>query len=243
VNGLRFALGMLTIFPVRVSQVDRATARSAMLWAPAVGALIGTCQGAVFLIFAHTGDLLPAALAVAAGAVLTRALHLDGLADVADGLGSGKPAPEALEIMKRSDIGPFGVVTLLLTLLIQVAALTSLPHPALTLVIAAATGRLAITWACTTGVPPARPNGLGAMVAKTVPERLAAALTLTLALCSAAAALSYKPAIAIAGALIAAHLFRHHLIRRLGGITGDVLGSLTELSTTATLVILTLVST
>lgn len=241
-NGLRLALGMLTIFPVRVSHVDRATARSAMLWAPAVGVLVGSCQGAVFLLFTDTGDLLPAALAVGTGAVLTRALHLDGLADVADGLGSGKPAREALEIMKRSDIGPFGVVTLLFTLLIQVGALVSTPHPALALVIAAATGRLAITWACTTGVPPARPDGLGAMVAETVPSRLAAALTLTLALCSAAA-LSYEPVIAIAGALIATHLFRRHLIRRLGGVTGDVLGSLTELSTTTTLVILTLVST
>lgn len=239
-NGLRFALGMLTIFPVRVSQVDRATARFAMLWAPAVGALIGACQAIVFLLFAKTGGLLPAALAVGAGAVLTRALHLDGLADVADGLGSGKPAPQALEIMKRSDIGPFGVVTLLFTLLIQVAALASAPHPALALVIAAATGRLAITWACTTGVPPARPDGLGAMVAATVPIRQAAALTLALALCSGAVAHSPGPVLAIAGALTAAHLFRGHLIRRLGGITGDALGALTELAATTTLVILAL---
>ncbi|NEC49139.1 adenosylcobinamide-GDP ribazoletransferase, partial [Actinospica acidiphila] len=56
-------------------------------------------------------------------AALTRGLHLDGLADTADGLGSGRPAEDALRIMKQSDVGPFGVLTLVLVLLVQVAAL------------------------------------------------------------------------------------------------------------------------
>ena len=60
---------------------------------------------------------------MAALALLTRGLHLDGLADLADGLGSGQPAATALDIMRRSDIGPFGTVTLVLVLLTQVAAL------------------------------------------------------------------------------------------------------------------------
>ncbi|MYR56245.1 adenosylcobinamide-GDP ribazoletransferase, partial [Streptomyces sp. SID625] len=68
--------------------------------------------------------LLAAVVTAAVPAVLTRGLHLDGLADTADGLGSGKPAADALRIMKQSDIGPFGVITLLFVLLAQVAALT-----------------------------------------------------------------------------------------------------------------------
>ena len=56
---------------------------------------------------------------------MTRGLHLDGLADTADGLGSAKPAADALRIMKASDIGPFGVVTLVLALLGQVLLLAS----------------------------------------------------------------------------------------------------------------------
>ena len=59
-------------------------------------------------------------------AALTRGLHLDGLADTADGLGSAKPAEDALRIMKQSDIGPFGVITLLFVLLAQVAVLFQL---------------------------------------------------------------------------------------------------------------------
>ena len=107
-------------------------------------------------------------------AALTRGLHLDGLADTADGLGSAKPAEDALRIMKQSDIGPFGVITLLFVLLAQVAALFELygrgwADGALGTVAAAVTARLALTLASRRGVPPARPEGLGAAVAGTVP--------------------------------------------------------------------------
>src|ERR1700736_6269389 len=97
-----------------------------MAWAPAVGLLLGVIAAAVLVAVDHplgAGPLTGAGLAVASLALLSRGLHLDGLADLADGLGSGRPAPAALDIMKRSDIGPFGVMTLVLTLLIQVAAL------------------------------------------------------------------------------------------------------------------------
>nr|BFE88602.1 hypothetical protein GCM10020093_112030 [Planobispora longispora] len=119
-------------------------------------------------------------LAVGTLALLTRALHLDGLADLADGLGSGRPAERALDIMKRSDIGPFGVVTLLLTLLAQVAALTeaaSAGYGPPALAAACVAGRLALTWACREGVPTARPGGLGATVAGTVRRGPALAVT------------------------------------------------------------------
>src|SRR5580698_4795532 len=107
--GPRLAVTLLTAIPLpgRRNPADppaRRVAAAAMYAAPAVA-------------------LLAAALAIGTGAVATRALHLDGLADFADGLGSAKPAGQALDIMRRSDIGPFGVVTLILTLLIQVSAL------------------------------------------------------------------------------------------------------------------------
>ncbi|NKZ06393.1 adenosylcobinamide-GDP ribazoletransferase, partial [Actinomadura latina] len=167
IEGLRLAVTLLTAVPAGTARVDRGTARAAMLLAPATGLITG---GGAALVLLAAGPLglpaLPAAvLAVAATAALTRALHLDGLADLADGLGSGRPAAEALTIMKRSDIGPFGVVTLLLALLVQVAALASAPHPAVAVLVAAAAGRLALPWACRTAVPSARPGGLGALVA------------------------------------------------------------------------------
>ena len=159
-----------------------------------IGLLLGVIAAAVLLTTDHplgAGPLTGAALAVASLALLSRGLHLDGLADLADGLGSGQPAPIALDIMRRSDIGPFGTVTLILVLLIQVAALshaeTASPgRGAAALITAVVTGRLAMTWACRQGVPAARPDGLGALVAGTV--RLAIPVALTLATVTAAAA-------------------------------------------------------
>ncbi|MET8945558.1 adenosylcobinamide-GDP ribazoletransferase, partial [Streptomyces sp. NPDC004542] len=124
-DGLRFAFGTLTVLPVRVTRWDRAAARGGMLCAPLAGLVVGVCAAAlgVPLLLLGAGPLLAAVATVAVPAALTRGLHLDGLADTADGLGSGKPAEDALRIMKQSDIGPFGVLTLVLVLLAQVAAL------------------------------------------------------------------------------------------------------------------------
>ncbi|GIH70932.1 adenosylcobinamide-GDP ribazoletransferase [Sphaerimonospora thailandensis] len=248
---------MLSVLPVRaVAVVDRRLARRSMTFAPAVGALLGLAAATVLVVARWTGGtaLLSAVLAVGTLAWLTRGLHLDGLADLADGLGSGKPAERALAIMKRSDIGPFGVVTLVFTLLLQVAALTALTESSplsagACLVTACTTGRLAITWACGQGVPAARPEGLGTLVARAVP--LSRALLATLFSVGVSFGVSVgvvvmtrpglppveplKPLVAMAAGLVAATLLRRRAVRRLGGITGDVLGALCECATTAAL--------
>lgn len=87
-DGLRFAVGTLSVLPVRVERVDRQVAGQAMTLAPAVGLLLGLIAGLALLPPAP--PLLGAALALGLLALLTRGLHLDGLADLADGLGSGK---------------------------------------------------------------------------------------------------------------------------------------------------------
>ncbi|PYC72963.1 adenosylcobinamide-GDP ribazoletransferase [Streptomyces tateyamensis] len=242
-HGLRFAFGTLTVFRVRVARWDRPSAGRAMLAAPLVGLVLGAPAGALGALFAwHGAPLLGAVAAVALLAALTRGLHLDGLADVADGLGSGKPAEDALRIMKQSDIGPFGVLTLVLALFAQVACLAALfghspRHGALAVLTAAVAGRCALGWGCLRSVPAARPGGLGAMVAGTVSP--AAQLAGTLG-CAALLSLA-RPWLGIsltAGQLAAALLLRR-CVRRFGGITGDVLGALLETAQTATLVLLT----
>lgn len=246
-DGLRLAVTLLTVLPWRTGQVDREAGRWAMLLAPLAGLVVGGAAALVMVVgdLLDLGPLLRAASAVAAMAAITRALHLDGLADLADGLGSGRPAAEALEIMKRSDIGPFGVVTLVLTLLIQVAALAESPHGAYAVILAAVAGRLVLPCACRTGVPSARPGGLGSLVAATVPAAQAAvvtAITLLAALATGALIDGVRGmtlgALAVALGLGAALLLLHHATRRLGGITGDVLGALTELATTTALITL-----
>ena len=248
-GGLRLAISLLTILPVRAGRVDRETARWAMTLAPVAGLVVGVAGAVVLVVsgWVGFGGLLAAALVVAAMAVLTRGLHLDGLADLADGLGSGKPAAEALEIMKKSDIGPFGVVTLVLALAIQVAAITEIRVAGL--VVAAMTGRLAIVWACRTRVRAARPDGLGALVADTVRLRDAGAVTTAVVVAAALAALTgpgggvadaIRGAAAVLVGLAAALFLLRHAVRRLGGITGDVIGALVETAVTAALLVMAL---
>jgi adenosylcobinamide-GDP ribazoletransferase len=258
-NGLRLSLTLLTVIPVRgaAGPLDRATVAAAMAWAPAVGLLLGVIAAAVLAVADHLlggGPLTAASLAVAALALLSRGLHLDGLADLADGLGSGRPGPVALDIMRRPDIGPLGTVTLILTLLIQVSALGHAEAagpgrgPA-ALIAAVVTSRLALTWACRRGVPAARPDGLGALVAGTVSPAVPAVITLATVAAAAAAVvmsatapspLGWTLPVAVVAGLAAALAVQRHAVRRLGGLTGDVLGALAEVAVTVTLVVATM---
>jgi adenosylcobinamide-GDP ribazoletransferase len=260
VAGLRLSVTMLTVIPWRprrgetLARPSRADAAAAMAWAPVVGLLLGVIAAAVLLMADHplgAGPLTASGLAVGSLALLTRGLHLDGLADLADGLASGKPGPAALDIMRRSDIGPLGTVTLIMTLLLQVTALSqaeSAGHgrgPA-SLIAAMVTSRLALTWACRRGVPAARPDGLGALVAGSVRPAIPAVVTAaTLAAAAAAVAISaaagrplgWTLPLAVAAGLGAATAVQRHAVRRLGGVTGDVLGALAEVAATVTLVV------
>ncbi|MDX2732369.1 MULTISPECIES: adenosylcobinamide-GDP ribazoletransferase [unclassified Streptomyces] len=248
-HGIRFAFGTLTVLPVRVTRWDREAARAGMLCAPLAGLVVGVSAavpGALLLLFG-SGPLLAAVASAAVPAVLTRGLHLDGLADTADGLGSGKPAQDALRIMKQSDIGPFGVITLLFVLLAQVAVLHQLygrgwAYGAMAAVVAGVTARLALTLASRQGVPPARPEGLGAAVAGTVPLRAAAgAAAVVVAACAGAGAVfgGYAPlhqGLAVLGGLALAQVLLRHCVRRFGGVTGDVFGAVAEVAATGVLV-------
>ncbi|MFT2018589.1 adenosylcobinamide-GDP ribazoletransferase, partial [Streptomyces sp. 796.1] len=193
-HGLRFAFGTLTVLPVRVTRWDRDAARTGMLCAPLAGLVVGLCAAVPggLVLLAGGGPLLAAVATAAVPAVLTRGLHLDGLADTADGLGSAQPPAQALEIMKRSDIGPFGVLALVFVVLAQVAAVAEAyaqgwAEGALAVAVAACVGRCALTLASRAGVPAARPEGLGAAVAGAVPTRAAVAAA-ALVLAGAAAA-------------------------------------------------------
>ncbi len=188
---------MFTILPVRVSDpVDADLASRAVRWLPAVGALLAAPAAALMLavgpgtgVGGAGGDaslrrLLGAVLAVAVLGVLTGGLHLDGLADTADGLASRREAPAALDIMRRGDTGPLGVAALVFAVLLQVAALAVVPWrlAAPGLVLGAVTARVAVILATGPGFPAARPGGFGALVAGRTPARVCvAAVALLLA--------------------------------------------------------------
>lgn len=252
-NFMRLALGTLTRIPVPPpDNVNRRVATLAMSSAPAIGLILALLVGIPMLVLsALTGAAdhamraaVIAALAVAALAWLTRAIHLDGLADTADALGSGRPADEALTIARRSDIGPFGVIALVLALLIQVASLSAAivdGHGFLALAIALFGSRIAITIACMRGIPAARTDGLGATVASSVPPIVAVTWAVLLLPISAALGVAegvppLVPVVAAILGLVVALVVIGIARRRLGGITGDVIGATVEASATAMLV-------
>jgi adenosylcobinamide-GDP ribazoletransferase len=255
-DGLRLALTTFTVARVRGPQrLDRRTARTAVELAPLMGLLLGFAGALVLYVARVLTDappLLPAALAIGALALLTRGLHLDGLADVADGLGSYRDPEGTRAVMKASDVGPMGVVTLVLTLLVQVTALlTCTVHGrgSASLVLAVVTGRLAVVWACAT-VPAATAEGLGALVAQTARRPVAAGWTLLVTAASAwyatvdpdstgsDAGHVLRTVLAVGLGLGVAWLAGRHVVRRVGGLTGDVLGALSEVATTACLIVL-----
>ena len=232
--GVRLALTTLTVLPVRSGRIDRASAAVAMSMAPVVGLLLGGVLAVLLVAVRAAGasDLLAGAVTVAAGVLLTRGLHLDGLADTVDAFGSYRSGDAALEVMKKPDIGPFGVAAIALVLLIQAAAID--PWAA---VVAWTAGRLAIPVACRRGVPAARPQGLGALVAGTVPTPVVAGLAVAVA-AGAVPAVPGRPwqgPVVVAVALLVVLLLVRHAVRRFGGVTGDVLGAVTEVATTVTL--------
>ena len=252
-DGLRLALTTLTVARVRSPRsVDRRAAGTAMSLAPLVGLGLGLVAAAVLtaaqaLTRPASSPLLACALTLATLAVLTRGLHLDGLSDLADGLGSYLPAERARAVMKQPDVGALGLAVVVLVLLVQVGALLGAVQSGrgtVGTVLSVVVGRIAVTAACRS-TPAAAPDGLGALVALTVRRGVPVGWALVAAATGAAYELTAgglvdgaRPILAVALALLAARLLRRHAVRRLGGLTGDVLGAVVETATTVSLVVM-----
>jgi adenosylcobinamide-GDP ribazoletransferase len=236
---LRLAVGTLTVLPVgALPTIGPRAAGRAMLLAPL--ATIPLAAAAAAAGWVATLLALPAAvvglLVVAALALGTRALHLDGLADTADGLGSGWDPERALTVMKRGDVGPMGVVALLVVLGLQAAGFAVLVVDltgAATAGLLICISRAALVLVCRRGVRAARPTGLGVVMAGTVAPGVAAVVWL---LVLVATGLATDPAwvgsvtAALAGLVVLALV--RHCVRRFGGVTGDVMGAAVELTLT-----------
>jgi len=198
-------------------------------WAfPFVGAGIGGIAALALLMAQLIGlGTWPAALmSVVASIVLTGALHEDGFADTADGFLGGRDREERLAILRDSRHGTYGVLALILSMLLRVAALTEIGdpmHAGLALIAAHAASRavLPITmW----GLTPARPDGLGATAGTPRPRKAIAAALIGGVIALAALGLErgiVALCLAGAGVFAMAGVAR----RRIGGYTGDVLGA------------------
>ncbi len=237
-NQLRHALLFLTRIPVgRIRGIEDMRLADAAWAFPIVGVVVGGLSGGALYVAADTAlhPLACAVIALVVQAWVTGALHEDGLADVADGMGAhGKK--RALEIMRDSRIGAFGVLGLIFSVGLRAAALASIPGPGLAwgaLIAAAALSRAVLPIAMLLvgqarvdgrAAEAGQPNLLGVLLAMGIAS---AALMLGLA--------GWVPVLAIVVALPAGGWVLYWAHRKLGGITGDVLGALQQVTEIAVL--------
>jgi adenosylcobinamide-GDP ribazoletransferase len=209
---------------------------------PLVGLIVGIIGGLAYLFAVRIGLSIPLAalLAVAATAAVTGALHEDGWADFADGLGARGDRRRKLAAMKDSHIGSFGVLALLFATAIKVAALISLgaPDRVMAALIAAHALSRAVLPLAMRSLPLATTTGLAVTAGKPKAESVFWSLVLGFA---AAFFAEFLTAIAlIVVAVVAAWLVGRIAEREFGGYTGDVLGAIEQIAEVA--VLLNLVS-
>lgn len=223
----RAALTFLTRVPG--GALDAADFARAPGWFAAVGLLVGVVQAGVWLV-AETlwPGMLAAVVAVAFAVLLTGGLHEDGLADTFDGLGSGRPSDRALEIMRDSRIGSFGAIALLLVMALRIGAYAGLGALApIAMIAGQAVSRGVMTLTLRHGgYLRAQGSGSGMTEAQgatglmATAGAVAVALGLTIWAANASCTLA-----AIFGALVLAGAVVAWSRRRLGGVTGDILGA------------------
>jgi adenosylcobinamide-GDP ribazoletransferase len=246
-EGLRLAAGTLTVIPSGpIPEIDRPMAARAMMVAPLAVVPLAVVAVGVSWVTSAAGlpELVVGLLVVGTLALGSRGMHLDGLADTVDGLGSGWDRDRALQIMARGNTGPMGAVALMIIIGLQAASIgrivVDLPS-ALLLGAVICASRCALTVTCRRGVPAAKNQGLGVAVAGSVPliaTFLAwLAVAVVLGVGQALIGGSYATgAIAAVVAGLGVLLLVWRCERRLGGVTGDVMGAGIEIALTILLV-------
>ena len=232
------AAAFLTRVPVPVV-AGAADVADAARWFSLVGGAIGGAAALIAWVLVDVIALPPAFTAivlVGLGAWVTGAIHLDGLADTADGFGGGRNRDEVLRIMRDPAIGSFGATALVIVIGTKVAALTALLDrgAALPFLVAApALSRWTIsllgTW-----LPYARAEG-GVGEAATRQRPTGLVVSTVIAAFIAVTALRMEALATAATALLTAAWVGRTARRRIGGVTGDVFGASLELTETAVL--------
>jgi len=233
------ALQFLTRIPIRLR---RAPSMSGLVvWFPVAGAVIGALVGGAGAGLWHVvPPLVAGAVAVAVGLLVTGAFHEDGLGDIADAFGGGYTLERRLEIMKDSRHGTYGVAAMCASIVVRMIALGSLPGPATMFAAAVAAHVLARTAAVVlmAAAPLATHRGLGADYGQSTTAGRALTASL-LGAAIGALAVGWWVAPLFAAALVAVAAVGALAMRKIQGISGDVLGAAEQVAECVVLVVAT----
>lgn len=243
IRAFALALQLLTRLPVPSSSCPPRPEELGLsvLFFPVVGLLIGALLAGLHTVLWLVDPGVLAALVLAVWVLLTGGLHLDGLADTADAwIGGQGNRDRTLAIMKDSRSGPIAIVVVVLVLLTKFAALQALlaGDARVILLLAPVLGRAVIVLLLIT-TPYVRPDGLGAPYASYLP-RLSCGLLVLLIAAVTILFLEWQGGVLLAVLGVGLVGWRHGLMVRLGGTTGDTLGAACELAETITLLTLAL---
>jgi adenosylcobinamide-GDP ribazoletransferase len=243
IRAFALALQLLTRLPVPplTTPPQSQELGLSVLFFPVVGLLIGVLLAGMHIALWRIDPGVLAALVLIVWALLTGGLHLDGLADTADAWIGGQGNRErTLLIMKDSRSGPIAIVVIVLLLLTKFAALQVLlvGDAGLVLLLAPVLGRTVIVLLLIT-TPYVRPDGLGSPYANYLPRWSCGVLVLLVAVATVAL-LEGLGGLLLAVLGIGFMGLRHSLTNRLGGVTGDTLGAVCELTEMAALLVLAL---
>ncbi len=240
-NALLLALAFLTILPVRFgSKTTDADLAASRFFYPFIGGFLGLMLAGTSwgLSQASLSPQVAAFVILALWVILSGGLHLDGLADTFDGLFLWGDAGRRLEVLRDPHVGSYGVTALVLVLLGKLAALETLAETDRSLALLGASIVARCLVLTSAGVSTyARPSGTGRILIDAT-RPIEAALATGLALAVGAALAGWVGLLASLGALGVAAGLTIVAQRRLGGITGDILGALVELSELAYLLVL-----
>ena len=228
-RGFLAGVSFLTRVPVPGTIGERDIAAS-IAWFPVVGALVGAVSGAVYLGASRLWPPLVAALlAVGAGIAVTGAFHEDGLGDTADAFGAASTGRDPQPVLKDPRMGTFGVVALVLVIGLRVALVASLTPRAgaLALVAAHALGR-GVSAATVVSAPSAG-AGLGSSYASLAP-RWRGVVAVIVAVIIASICVGIAAPVSLAFAAVGALLEARWADRTLGGVSGEVLGTIEQTS-------------
>lgn len=225
------ALQFLTIFPVKVqSEIENKDFGASLLYFPLIGLLIGLLLAVSTFLFSCLPEFLKATLILLVSIIITGGIHLDGFADTCDGFYGNRPKEKILEIMRDSHIGVMGVIGIAFLLLLKLSLIIALPDGILWKALIAMTvfARWVQALACSTSSYVRREGKAKHFIEHACKRNVFIGGIFTLALFLLL--IQLKGLILFFLSLLPVFLFLSYMKKKIGGMTGDTIGAVSELS-------------